>query len=42
MSQNITEKILKKYLVEGEMVTGKDVAIKIEHCPKMLLVLWYA
>jgi len=30
MSQNITEKILKKYLVEGEMVTGKDVAIKID------------
>ena len=30
MNENITTKIIKKHLVEGEMVPGKEIAIKVE------------
>jgi len=30
MNRNLTEKILKKYLVGGEILLGKDIAIKID------------
>jgi len=30
VSENITKKIIKKHLVEGEMVPGKEIAIKVE------------
>jgi len=31
MSKNLTQKILEAHLVEGELVPGKEIAIKIDH-----------
>ena len=30
MGMNITEKLIKNHLVSGEMVAGKEIAIKID------------
>src|SRR5512144_2229833 len=32
MPKNLTTKILESHLVEGELVPGKEIALKIDHC----------